>query len=100
MRIMAQADVALRTRMRRRKGMHPLRTVLTVALLFTSLFNAACSAQGPLPYKTEVAFNMEFDQPLAIVSPPGETNRLFIIEKPGRIVVISDLANPKRSTFL
>jgi glucose/arabinose dehydrogenase len=97
---MAQADVALRARMRRRKGMHPLRTVLTVALLFTSLVNAACSAQGPLPYKTEVAFNLEFDQPLAIVSPPGETNRLFIIEKPGRIVVISDLANPKRSTFL
>lgn len=59
------------------------------------------------PEPTEVGFttertlnNLGFDQPVAIVSPPGETNRLFIVEKPGRIIVIPDLSNPARSTFL
>src|SRR5690606_4549069 len=31
---------------------------------------------------------------------PGETNRLFILEKRGRIVVITNLAAPTRSIFL
>lgn len=38
--------------------------------------------------------------PLAIKSPPGETNRLFIVEKLGRIIVITNLANPNRTVFL
>ncbi|HEX2854958.1 MAG TPA: PQQ-dependent sugar dehydrogenase [Opitutaceae bacterium] len=54
-------------------------------------------------YTTERAFpSINFNQPIAIVSPPGETNRLFILEKPGRIRVIPDLAaaTPAASTFL
>jgi len=58
------------------------------------------AAESPLPYATEPAFNLSFDQPLAMVTPPGESNRLFILEKPGRIVVIGDLAHPTKSTFL
>ena len=59
------------------------------------------AADAPLPYVTEPAFGqLSFEQPLAIEAPPGETNRLFILEKPGRIVVISDLAHPTRSVFL
>jgi glucose/arabinose dehydrogenase len=41
-----------------------------------------------------------FTNPVAIVSPPGETNRLFILEKRGRIVVITNLARPTRTVFL
>ena len=56
---------------------------------------------APLPYETEQAFgDLYFDQPIAIVTPPGETNRVFIIEKPGRILVLDDLAHPKRHVFL
>ena len=51
------------------------------------------AADTPLPYVTRPAFgSLIFDQPLAIVTPPGETNRIFIIEKPGRIIVINDKA--------
>ena len=53
-------------------------------------------------YGTEPAFpgRFTFSQPVAIASPPGETNRLFIVEKAGRIQVIPDLANPVRTLFL
>ena len=68
---------------------------------------AGCSRQtvaqasnAALPFITEPAFALKFEQPVAIVSPPGEKNRLFIVEKPGRVVVISDLAQPTRQVFL
>ena len=38
--------------------------------------------------------SINFSQPLAIVTPPGETNRLFVVEKGGDIEVIPDLATP------
>ena len=44
--------------------------------------------------------NLIFTNPVCIATPPGETNRLFIIEKRGRILVITNLANPTRTTFL
>jgi glucose/arabinose dehydrogenase len=54
-----------------------------------------------LPYATEPAFGkLRFNQPLAIVSPPGDQQRLFILEKPGRIMVITDLDHPKPAVFL
>src|SRR6266496_6064657 len=39
-------------------------------------------------------------QPVCLASPPGETNRLFILEKGGNIVVITNLAGPTRSVFM
>src|SRR5262245_43477327 len=41
-----------------------------------------------------------FLNPTVIASPPGETNRLFIAEKTGRIVVITNLAAPTRTIFM
>src|SRR5258706_661983 len=38
--------------------------------------------------------------PTVIASPPGETNRLFIAEKKGRIVVITNLTAPNRTIFM
>jgi glucose/arabinose dehydrogenase/mono/diheme cytochrome c family protein len=55
----------------------------------------------PFQYKTVNAFpGLVFAEPVAIVSPPGETNRLFILERAGRIQVISNLANPTKTLFL
>ena len=52
-------------------------------------------------YRTEEAFpGLEFADPVAIVTPPGESNRLFIVEQIGRIAVIPDLQNPTKQTFL
>jgi glucose/arabinose dehydrogenase/mono/diheme cytochrome c family protein len=44
--------------------------------------------------------NLTFTDPVAIASPPGETNRLFVIEQTGVIVVITNLASPTRTIFL
>src|ERR1051325_9878094 len=41
-----------------------------------------------------------FTNPACLVAPPGETNRLFIVEKKGRIVVITNLASPTRTIFM
>ncbi len=43
---------------------------------------------------------LAFTNPVCFVSPPGETNRLFIVEKRGRIVVITNLAAPTRTIFM
>src|SRR2546421_8249601 len=43
---------------------------------------------------------LAFANPVCIVSPPGETNRLFIVEKTGRIDVITNLANPTKTLFM
>ncbi len=41
-----------------------------------------------------------FEQPVGIATPPGETNRLFVLQKTGRIMVVTNLANPTLSEFL
>jgi glucose/arabinose dehydrogenase len=52
-------------------------------------------------YATTNAFgNLTFTNPVAIVSPPGETNRLFVVEQDGWIAVVTNLASPTRSEFL
>src|SRR5688572_23210152 len=54
-------------------------------------------------YSTARAFpTLSFTQPVAAVTPPGETRRLFVVEKPGRIWVIPDItaAAPARVLFL
>jgi len=55
----------------------------------------------PYQYTAVEAFSgLLFDQPVAIVSPPGETNRLFIVERQGTIQVITNLVNPTKTVFL
>jgi glucose/arabinose dehydrogenase len=45
--------------------------------------------------------SLTFSQPLALETPPGETNRLFVVEKAGRIQVVSFAgAQPTKSQFL
>lgn len=52
-------------------------------------------------YRLVNAFpGINFNQPVAIVSAPGETNRLFIVERAGLICVITNLATPNCTVFL
>ncbi len=54
-----------------------------------------------LGYTTVNAFpGLTFGQPVSITTPPGETNRLFVCDKVGRILVITNLANPNVTPFL
>lgn len=59
-------------------------------------------ASPPVPgYMTTNAFgSLTFTDPVVITTPPGETNRLFIVEQDGRIAVITNLAAPTRTVFL
>jgi uncharacterized repeat protein (TIGR03806 family) len=57
--------------------------------------------QEPYLYSTEPAFpGLTFDAAVALASPPGETNRLFVVEKGGRIYVLNNLAAPSKTLFL
>jgi len=53
-------------------------------------------------YRTEAAFpGITFSQPVAIVTPPGETDRVFVVEKTGRIQVVTGLnSTPTKQLFL
>jgi uncharacterized repeat protein (TIGR03806 family) len=51
-------------------------------------------------YTLTNAFGMNFLDAVEIVTPPGETNRVFVVERGGNIVVITNLAAPTRTIFL
>ncbi len=43
---------------------------------------------------------LTFSQPLGLTTPPGETERLFVLEKTGGIILIGDVSSPARSLFM
>jgi glucose/arabinose dehydrogenase len=52
-------------------------------------------------FATEMALGgLSFPNAVAITSPPGETNRLFILEQRGVVSVVTNLANPTRTVFM
>src|SRR3974390_2177879 len=52
-------------------------------------------------YKTQPAFGaMAFSSPVAVRTPVGETNRVFVVEQGGRIYVITNLTAPTKTLFL
>jgi uncharacterized repeat protein (TIGR03806 family) len=66
--------------------------------------NTTLALPSSLPvfdFVTTNAFpDLTFNFPVAVGSAPGDTNRLFVAEKTGRIIVITNLANPTASVFL
>ncbi|MCI0745912.1 MAG: PQQ-dependent sugar dehydrogenase, partial [Verrucomicrobia subdivision 3 bacterium] len=66
--------------------------------------NTTLRMPGSLPvtgYGVSNAFpGVIFQQPIAFASPPGETNRLFILEREGRVTVITNIASPNRTVFM
>ncbi len=74
----------------------PLTRVAATSLRLTATPPAAT-------YSLTRAFtNLTFVQPVALVTPPGDPRRLFVVEKPGRIWLIPDVtaASPTRTLFL
>lgn len=55
---------------------------------------------GGFGYRFVDALGLSVEAPVAVVTPPGETNRLFIVEQRGRISVVTNLAAPTRTVFL
>src|SRR4051812_5449949 len=66
-------------------------------LLLTQSTNAAATYGYAL---TNSFTGVSFANPVCITSPPVETNRLFVLEKRGRVVVITNLASPTRAIFM
>ena len=59
------------------------------------------SEPPPEGYGVSNALNgLRFENPIAITSPPGDTNRLFVVERTGRIMVVTNLASPDKTLFL
>src|SRR5437763_2489996 len=88
-------------------------SICLIHLLAASLFQpGAAPARVPVELhaprtKPTSGFGIEeafgaarFNQPVAIVTPPGETNRIFVVERAGVIAVITNLAQPNRMVFL
>src|SRR5262245_7489557 len=46
--------------------------------------------------------SLTFSQPLCIRTPPGETNRIFVLEKAGLIQVVTNIgaANPSKTIYM
>lgn len=83
--------------------------VLSTAPLMAQLTrqeNTTLNFPSSLPTFSNFTFtnafpSMSFTAPVAIVSPPGETDRLFVLEQSGTIQVITNLSTtPSRSVFL
>jgi uncharacterized repeat protein (TIGR03806 family) len=52
-------------------------------------------------YTTKPAFaTLTFNNPVALRTPTGETNRVFVVEQGGRIFAITNLASPTKTLFL
>ena len=72
--------------------------VLGGAIVSMDLPARALAAWGYTP--TNAFPSLIFSNPVCITTPPGETNRLFIAEKHGRIIVITNLMAPTRTIFM
>lgn len=92
-------------------------TILTFFLLFCGLASQAnhqfvreanttlAMPQNPqssaLSYRLNDALNgLTFEKPVGFAVEPGQTNRLFVVERTGRLIVITNLSNPTRTVFL
>src|SRR5437016_6213159 len=52
-------------------------------------------------YGSSNAFpGLTFGSVVGMATPPGETNRLFVLDEAGRILVITNLASPSLTTFM
>src|SRR4051812_29401714 len=77
-------------------------SLLASLLSISSFGGIALPKSAPLwGYGFTNAFpGIQFNHPVAIASPRGETNRLFVVKKTGRIIVIPDLRPPSPAVFL
>jgi len=75
-------------------GQVPARQANTTLTLPPEVFSSVA-------YQTDqLLFDNLLGDAVAMASPPGETNRLFVADRHGRILVIPDLEDPVPSVFL
>lgn len=74
-----------------------MRPVLALLALAATL-----TAQDKLPYRTENALGgLRFEQPIGLAYAPGERDRLFVLEKGGRVQMVTNLGGqPRKEVFL
>jgi len=78
-----------------------IKSILFCCVAAAFITGISASAQTVWGYVPTNAFSsLVFSNPTCITAPPGETNRLFILEKHGRIIVITNLAAPTRTVFM
>lgn len=87
-----------------------LHAVLTAAPFAPAQLSRVISTDIVLPdsppvvtgYTTQNALGtLTFDAPMVVTSAPGETDRLFVAERAGRLIAVSGLSGtPRKSTFL
>lgn len=71
-----------------------------------ALFFLCASCCGPAwagtgDYPAVPAFGgVVFNEPVQVVFAPGETNRMFVVEREGRIAMVPDIGNPVRQVIL
>jgi glucose/arabinose dehydrogenase len=72
-----------------------------MAVVVLALAITACGSGSPRAVTAATGVKLtqigRFDQPVYLVSPPGDTHRLFVVEKTGRIKIVEDgrvLAQP------
>lgn len=59
--------------------------------------------QEPVSYGytlTNAFGGLLFSNPVSMATAPGDTNRLFVVERGGRVIVVTNLAAPDRTVFL
>jgi len=83
----------------------PMLMTFTAAAQLQRVPNTSLTNLPPQPPQFGYTINNAFpgvtlSYPVCIASPPQETNRLFILEKGGSIVVITNLAAPTRTVFM
>jgi glucose/arabinose dehydrogenase len=73
-----------------------------IGLFVVVAISASGQNLGNYLWTNVVAFSglPTFANPICITAPPGETNRLFVCEHGGNIVVITNLAAPTRTVFM
>ncbi len=70
----------------------------------TRMSNETLALPDTLPtgsFTTEDAFpSLRFSYPVAIAQAPNDDTRLFVVEQTGLLIVLPDLENPSKETFL
>ena len=84
--------------------------VSLLVFIWAALFPAAAFTPAPLNVNLDRPISgfgfvdafpgIHFDQPVAVVSAPGENNRVFVVERRGTIWAVTNLHEPTRSLFL
>src|SRR5207248_7375638 len=80
-----------------------LRGILLFAIVALILPARCVNAAAPPGYQLVNAFGaITFTQPLCLSTPPGETNRIFVLEKTGLIQVLTNIgaATPGKSIYM